>query len=110
LTLRRLGRHKEAQALLTPIAADLDVIENHAYHALLRAFASGDVAALGERGDGTDRATIGNGVAAWRLVQNDVAGACAGWAQIVAATPWPAFGHIAAEVELQRTCPRAARQ
>jgi len=35
MTLRRLGRDREARAVLKPIRADLDVIENRSYQRLL---------------------------------------------------------------------------
>ena len=35
LTLRRLGRSAEAAAVLEPVRADLDIIENRSYHRLL---------------------------------------------------------------------------
>src|SRR5206468_6778419 len=43
MTLRRLGRVKEAEKLLEPISIDLDVIENVSYHKLLLMF-GGEIA------------------------------------------------------------------
>ena len=50
-----------------------------------------------------DRATTGNGVATWLFLSGATEPARAAWSAVVADTPWPAFGHIAAEVELART-------
>jgi hypothetical protein len=38
LTLRRLGREREARRVLEPIRADMEIIENADYHRLLLAF------------------------------------------------------------------------
>lgn len=103
LTLRRLGDETRARAVLATAARDLEVIENHAYHALLRAFAVDDLSRA-VAGDGAnDRATIGNGVATWLFLSGATEPARAAWSTVVGETPWPAFGHIAAEVELART-------
>jgi tetratricopeptide (TPR) repeat protein len=101
LTLRRLGREDDARALLAPIRADLDVIENRAYHQLLLAFASdtaSEALLLGAKDN--DLATLGNGVATWFFVSGHRQQARSLWQRVVETTPWPAFGHLAAEVEL----------
>jgi tetratricopeptide (TPR) repeat protein len=103
LTLRRLGRAEEAKALLAPIRPDLDVIENHAYHRLLLAFAAGDASqSLLDGKSEVDLATLGNGVATWLHLEGQPARARALWRRVVESTPWPAFGHLAAEAELLR--------
>lgn len=104
MTLRRLGRDEEARAVLEPIGADLEVIENHAYHRLLLLY-RGEVAAdalLAEASEGgaLDLATVGYGVANWHLYNGRAEEARALFERIVAAGEWPAFGHLAAEAEL----------
>ena len=113
MTLRRLGRAREARSLLEPIRRDLDMIENRSYHRLilmykgdlpvdsLMAPGTGDQAAL-------DDATVGFGVANWHLYNGRVAEAEALFRRVVAGPQWPAFGHIAAEAELKRM--RGARE
>ncbi len=105
LTLRRLGRDAEAQEVLAPIHADMDVIENFAYHRALL-FYKGELTAeeaLGsEEDDDMALASAGYGVATWRLVEGDAAGARALFLRIVAECNWAAFGRIAAEAELAR--------
>jgi tetratricopeptide (TPR) repeat protein len=103
LTLRRLGRHQEAGALLGPVRRSLDVIENHAYLALLRAFDAGapDERLLAGRTE-NDAATYGNGVATWLWLNGEHERARRLWRQVVATSPWPAFGHVAAEAALAR--------
>jgi len=102
LSLRRAGRHGEAAAVLAPIAADLDVIENDSYHQLLLMYrgerTSDDV--LGGAGDGADGAAVRYGVGAWHLVNGRRREAEALWASILDGPDWPSFGYLAAEAEI----------
>lgn len=110
LTLRRLHRDEEARAVLEPITADMELIENFAYHELLLLFkgertapqvlhSAADPGPVGQR---IDDASRGYGVGAWHLVngRGDVARVL--FEQVVEDTAWAAFGHIAAEAELAR--------
>src|SRR6185295_4581264 len=73
LILLRLGRGDDAVAVLKPITAEMDVIENQIYHRLLLAFKGeleyekvlAESAADGV--DSLDFATAGYGVGAWYL-------------------------------------------
>jgi tetratricopeptide (TPR) repeat protein len=110
MTLRRMGRHDgeneddEAEAVLAPIYAGLDVIENHAYHRLLLLY-RGEVspeellAEAGEAGS-LDFATAAYGIANWHLYNGREGEAEALFRRIVEAGNWPSFGHLAAEAEL----------
>lgn len=110
MSLRRLGRDDEARAVLEPIHADMEILENDAYHELLLMYAGErtpeDV--LGPAGDGADTlpglqfATRGFGVGHWYLVEGRTEEALALFERVVEGTAWPAFGHIAAEAELAR--------
>jgi tetratricopeptide (TPR) repeat protein len=99
LGLRRLGRDADAVTVAAELPREPKILENHAYHALTRLF-RGELTAdeLALVSD-LDRATIGYGVAIWRLLHGD-AGAGAALEEVRAAGPWPAFGCIAAEAEL----------
>ena len=104
LAQRRAGVEEAARETLAPITADLDVIENREYHRLLLVF-GGDydgelLRGQAEAGGGQQLATIGYGIAAWRLLRGDREGAARLLAEVVAETPWPAFGHLAAEALL----------
>jgi tetratricopeptide (TPR) repeat protein len=107
MTLRRLGRDREARALLKPIRRDLDVIENRSYQRLLLMVKGelpvGSMLAAGTR-DPTaiDDATVGYGVGNWHLYNGRRAEAESLFVRVVAGAQWPAFGHIAAEAELKR--------
>jgi tetratricopeptide (TPR) repeat protein len=105
-TLVRLGKREEAQALLEPIRDDLDVIESRDYLNLLRLY-RGQVAAdtlleSAIRAGGTSFATVGYGVAGWRLAGDDTEGAVDLMRGVLRGEAWAAFGHIAAEAELSR--------
>ena len=102
MTLRHLGREEQAAKLLEPITADLDVIENHGYHRLLQMY-QGELKPedlLGSESDGIQSATVGYGVANWFFLEGRDDDAEELLKKIVKGDQWPAFGHIAAEVEL----------
>lgn len=107
MTLRRLGRERDAAAVLAPISRDMDVIENGAYHRLLLMY-KGDlpadsVLAAPADGDSTvNDATVGYGVANWHLYNGRRAEAEQRFRQILKSPQWAAFGYIAAEAELAR--------
>jgi len=105
MTLRRLGRADEARAVLEPIHADMEILENHAYHRALR-FARGDLeraeVLAGWTPDDIEYASAGFGLAHELFVRGDVGSAVALWEAIVAHAPPMAFGRIASEAELAR--------
>ena len=105
LSLRRSNDADGAQAVLEPIHADMDIIENFAYHKLLLLYKGETTASerLGSAEAGSiDDATLGYGIAAWHLVNGEADQAQKLFEQIVQGPMWPAFGHIAAEAELAR--------
>lgn len=95
-----------AEAVLAPITPDLDVIENQDYHRLLLVFrGDADAQALlaeAEKAGDVQLATVGYGLAAWRLLRGEREDAARLLSQVVETTPWPAFGHLAAESLLAR--------
>lgn len=104
LTLWKLGRDAEAREQYMWVRPDLDMIENHAYHRLLLLF-RGDLSVeqvLPPDAKPLDVATTGYGVAGWRRQQGDQARAVEALERVVQTDSWPAFGFIAAEVELAR--------
>ena len=111
VTLRRMGRNGEARAVLKPIRRDMDVIENRSYLRLCLLF-RGDLpldslVTAPAGGSSLDDATIGYGIGCWYLVHDRPAEAERFFTRVVKGSPWPAFGHIAAEADLPRV--RAAR-
>ncbi len=97
MTLRRLGREAEAAAVLEPISADMDIIENHEYHALLLMY-------RGERSpddlNAADAAALGYGVGNWYYYNGQPEKGLEWFRRVVATDEWAAFGYIAAEAEL----------
>jgi tetratricopeptide (TPR) repeat protein len=106
MTLRRLGREREAAGTLAKIKDDLDVIENADYYRLIEVykgkrkpedlwhqFSSG--------ADSVSKSTIGYGVANWFLYNRQPARAKELLVQVTAGQQWSSFGYIAAEAELK---------
>lgn len=107
LTLRKLGRHEAAEARLSRISPGMTIVENHAYHDLLLLFKGlRTVEQLrNQHATGTNAATVGYGVGMWQLFQDQREKAEAAFEQVISGDDWPAFGFIAAEVELARLTP-----
>lgn len=105
LTRMRLGRSEEARQVLAGIDADMDIIENTAYHRLLLLF-RGDLTeeeVLGTGADALQNTTTAYGVGAWHLMTGREDRAREIFERIVGGNgPWAAFGYIAAEAELAR--------
>lgn len=104
MTLRRLGREAEAREVLTPIRADLDVIENHAYLHLLRMY-KGEIPPeeLRNGADGDlDPPTLGYGLGNWYLYNGRRDEAVKVFREVLAGGNQAAFGYIAAEADLKR--------
>ena len=102
-SLRRAGRDAEARAVLDRITPKLDVKENTAYLDRLLLFkgvrTEAEVAA--EMGASPlDRSTVGYGVGLWHLLNGRTGQARTYFEQAASGDYWPAFGYIAAEVEL----------
>jgi tetratricopeptide (TPR) repeat protein len=105
LTLRRLGRDADAARALEPIRADMDILENRAYHALLLLFKGerkADVLLESTPPEKSDFAAVGYGVGMWHLLHGERRLAISTFTRVVSADNWPAFGFIAAEMELKR--------
>jgi tetratricopeptide (TPR) repeat protein len=104
MTLRRLGRSDEAAAVLVPITAKLEVLENKAYwnRLLMYKGEKRPEELLGPKDDPVDLATYGYGVANWHLYNGESGRAREIFEKVVAGPQWNAFGYIAAEVELAR--------
>ncbi len=104
MTLRRLGRDAEAQKVLAPVSAQMEIIENTSYHRLLLMY-KGELKPeelLSKAGEGVDVPTIGYGVANWHFYNGRKAEAIALWKKILTGDQWGAFGYIAAEADLKR--------
>jgi tetratricopeptide (TPR) repeat protein len=104
MTLRRLGREAEAREVLAPITADMDIIENGAYHRLLLMY-KGELAPEDLRrgaGGDLDPVTLGYGLGNWHLYNGRSEEAVKIFREVLAGDQWAAFGAIAAEADLKR--------
>jgi dipeptidyl aminopeptidase/acylaminoacyl peptidase len=104
LTLRRLGKEREAAALLTPITKDMAVIENTAYWNRLLLYKGVKTAdeLRAAVASPVDAATYGYGIATWHLVNGRADLARTLYQENVGNPQWPAFGVLASEAELAR--------
>lgn len=107
MTLRRLGRKKEANEAVAGIKPDLDVIENGDYYKLIRLY-QGKVTVeelLQEISGGTNslgNASLGYGVGNWMFYNGRRTEAEDLFRRIILGNQWASFGYIAAEAELTR--------
>jgi tetratricopeptide (TPR) repeat protein len=102
MTLRRLGRVKEAEKVLEPISIDLDVIENIPYHKLLLMY-GGEIAPeelVKSDPSTTDGATVVYGIGNWYFYNGQPDRAYVLWQKVLDGPQWSAFGYIAAEAEI----------
>ena len=107
MTLRRLGREKEAAGVVAAIKPDLEVIENADYLKLIRLYQGKTTAAellkeIGGEASALSKATIGYGLGNWFLYNKQRDEAVKIFRRVILGNQWAGFGHIAAEVELSR--------
>jgi tetratricopeptide (TPR) repeat protein len=107
LALRRLDRRDEADKVLVPIRADLEVIEDQDYLRLLRVYrgeadAGRTLAEATASGSILSLPTVGNGLATWHLLEGRRERAVELYDKVLAEGQWMTFGAIAAEAELRR--------
>jgi len=107
MTLRRLGREKEANQAVAGIKSDLEVIENGDYYKLIRLY-QGKVTAedllkeISGAANSLSNASIGYGLGNWMFYNGKRPEAEGVFRQIVLGNQWASFGYIAAEAELTR--------
>lgn len=107
MTLRRMGKTREAKRLLKPFGGKIDVIENDDYLKLIKlnrgevkaedllSTIQGDANTLGS-------ASLGYGIGNYLLYNGDEGKAMKVFRKIVEGKQWSSLGYIAAEVELKR--------
>ncbi len=106
MTLRRLGREEEASAVLEPIDAGMDIIENQSYQRLLLMYKgeldTDDLLAEAEAGSAIENATLGYGIGNWQAYNGRPKQAEEVLRNVLKGPQWAAFGYIAAEADLKR--------
>jgi tetratricopeptide (TPR) repeat protein len=105
LTLRRLGQEERAREVAAAVDADAELLENTTYRDLLLHF-RGDLpaeAVLPADGAGLGSVTALYGLGAHAFLSGDETEARRRFQQILERPDqWPAFGYVAAEVEVAR--------
>ena len=107
MTLRRLGRKKEAASVVDAIKPDLNVIENADYYKLIRLYQGRTTAAellkeISGEASPLSKASVGYGLGNWFLYNDQRDEAEKIFRQIILGNQWASFGQIAAEAELSR--------
>ena len=108
MALRRLGRDREAAAVVAPMTRQMNVIENDAYHRLVLLYKGelpvDSVLAMSPSGEmSVTDATAAYGIANWHLYNGRTSEARRIFERIIAGGQWGAFGYIASEAELARS-------
>ena len=101
MTLRRLGREKEAKRALLPIKDNLELIENADYYKLIQVYKGQlDAKKLWDEisnAKSLSNATLGYGLGNWFLYNGQRAEAEKIFREVTAGNQWASFGFIAAE-------------
>jgi len=104
MILRRMGKHEEANGVLSEISEDMNVIENTNYYNLCL-FYKGIITLeelTKDLGDNPGGAAIAYGVANWHYVEGMTRDAEEQLKALTATNSWAGFGYIAAEADLFR--------
>ena len=105
MILRRMGKKAEAQRVVRPIRADMEIIENQAYHKLCLLYKAIDkIEDLTVKSDGDimDDA-LAYGIGNWYFYNGDADAAKGVLEKITQGPTWASFGFIAAEADFQRS-------
>jgi tetratricopeptide (TPR) repeat protein len=108
MALRRLGRDREAAAVVASMTRQMNVIENDAYHRLVLLYKGelpvDSVLAMSPSGEmSVTDATAAYGIANWHLYNGRRDEARRIFERILRGGQWGAFGYIASEAELARS-------
>ena len=105
MILRRQGRDEEAARALDPVMADMDIIENMAYHRLAL-FYKGELTERELTGpddlNASANSGVGYGLGNWHYYNGDTERALEVFEEITSGRGWGAFGFVAAEADLSR--------
>lgn len=104
MTYRRMKREEEAAEVLERIKPDMKIKENSSYfnRLLLYKGLKKESELIGEKATDLEIATLGYGLGNWRLYNGNIDKGREYFERVVKGKYWPAFGFIAAEVELAR--------
>ena len=105
MTLRRLGKTKEAEKSIADIKDNLDIIENDDYYKLIKLYqdkltADDLLKEIRAEADTLSNASLGYGLGNWFLYNGEKEKAAKIFRQITTGNQWASFGYVAAEAEL----------
>lgn len=106
MALRRSGQDALAAEVLTPIKADLPVIENGSYHRLLLLYQGllpvDSLLRSGNADATVEDVTLAYGVGNWHFYNGRADAARQIWTRMLRSPQWAVFGYLAAEAEIAR--------
>jgi tetratricopeptide (TPR) repeat protein len=104
MTLRRLGKNREAQNAVADVRDNLDIIENEDYYKLIKLY-QGKMKPedlIPNDNQSLSSASVGYGIGNWYLYNGDREKAEKIFRRITNGNQWASFGFIASEIELLR--------
>ena len=105
LTLRKMGRQKDADQHLKGVSNEMEIIENHDYYTILAMYKTNNEAKLLEKTQSQQtlsNATLGFALGAYYQIKGEKDKAKELFQKVVAGNQWSSFGYIAAEAELAK--------
>lgn len=105
LTLRKMGRQKDADQHLKAVSNEMEIIENHDYFDILMMYKTNDKNKLLEKTQSQEtlsNATLGFALGTYYQIKGEKDKAKELFEKVVAGKQWSSFGYIAAEAELAK--------
>jgi tetratricopeptide (TPR) repeat protein len=103
MTLRRMGKKKQAEKAIAGIGDNLDIIENDDYYKLVKLYQRKlkPEELLGKDFDSLGNASLGYGIGNWYFYIGETEKGLDIFRRITSGKQWASFGFIAAEAELK---------
>jgi tetratricopeptide (TPR) repeat protein len=105
ITLRKMGRNKEAEERLKKISGEMEIIENRDYYEILVMYKTNNENILVEKTQNQEtlsNSTLGFALGTYYLLNEKKQKARELFEKVLAGNQWSSFGFIAAEAELER--------
>ena len=105
ITLRKMGRQKDADQHLKAVSNEMEIIENHDYFDILMMYKTNDESKLLEKTQNQEtlsNATLGFALGTYYQIKGNIDKATELFKKVVAGKQWSSFGYIAAETELAK--------
>jgi tetratricopeptide (TPR) repeat protein len=105
ISLRKMGKNKDAEERLKNVSGEMEIIENHDYFDILIMYKTGNENKLVEKTQNQEtlsNSTLGFALGTFYLLNGKKQKAREMFEKVVAGNQWSSFGFIAAEAELAR--------